>query len=472
MTRQFDCFIIFAEMRTGSNFLESNLDKFPGLKCYGEAFNPYFMVSPKTENLFDVSTRERDREPMALLEAMKKGTDGIPGFRFFHDHDPRVFEALIDDPRCAKVVLTRNHVDAYVSRRIANETDQWQLNNVDDVIKKRARFLGWEFERLFYRMKDFQLQVKSRLQRSGQTAFYIGYEDAQELEVVNGLARFLGEDHQLSEFSGKFKKQNPEPVEEKVTNFDMVEKTTQRIDFFDLYRIPNFETNRPPAVTTYVMSDPAKLVFMPVKGAPRSSIEAWMNGFGETETDFSQKLLRQWKRQHKGHRSFTVLRHPVARLHAAFCHYLVNDGPDTYHEIKYALRESYGVELPNGAPDDSWTLDAHKRAFGQFIDFVDKNLKGQTGIRVDAAWASQTAVVQGFAGFAFPDHVLREEQLEEGLSGVTAELGLTAKDLPQPEAADTPYGLERVYDADLEQKIRKLYQRDYMMFGFRPWLRS
>ncbi len=387
MARHFDCFIIFAEMRTGSNFLESNLDQFPGLKCYGEAFNPYLMVSPKTKELFGVSTRERDRDPMFLLEAMKAGAEGIPGFRFFHDHDPRVFEALIDDPRCAKVVLTRNHVDAYVSRRIANETDQWQLNNVDDVIKKRARFLGWEFERLFYRMKDFQLQVKARLQRSGQTAFYIDYEDAQDLDVVNGLARFLGEEHELSAFSGKFKKQNPEPVEQKVTNFDMVEKTIQRIDFFDLYRLPNFESLRPPAVTTYVLSDQAKLVFMPVKGAPKSTIVEWMNGFGDTTVDFTQKLLRQWKRQHKGHRSFTVLRHPVARLHSVFCRNLVNDGPETYHEIKHALRESYGVELPEKAPGDDWTLEAHKRAFGQFIDFVDKNLKGQTGIRVDAALA-------------------------------------------------------------------------------------
>ncbi|UWQ04720.1 sulfotransferase family 2 domain-containing protein [Aliiroseovarius crassostreae] len=469
MARKFDCFIIFAEMRTGSNFLESNLDQYPGLKCYGEAFNPYFMVSPKTESLFGVSTRERDRDPMRLLEAMKEGTDGIPGFRFFHDHDPRVFEALIDDPRCAKVVLTRNHVESYVSRRIANETDQWQLNNVNDVIKKRARFLGWEFERLYYRMKDFQLTIKGRLQRSGQTAFYIDYNDAQDLDVVNGLARYLGEEHQLSAFSGKFKKQNPETIEEKVTNFDMVEQTVQRIDIFDLYRIPNFETGRPPAVTTYVSSDAMRAVFMPIKGAPAASIVHWMNSFGDTSTDFTQKALRQWKRQHKGHRTFTVLRHPVARLHTVFCRHLVAQGPETYHEIKAALRQSYGVDLPDGAPDERWTLEEHKRVFSQFIDFVDRNLKGQTGIRVDAAWASQTAVVQGFAGFALPDHLLREDQLTQGLRGLKDELGIGDSPFPEPEQADHPFVLAQVYDTDLEQKLRKTYQRDYMMFGFKPW---
>lgn len=471
MTRQFDCFIIFAEMRTGSNFLESNLDQFPGLACYGEAFNPYFMVTPKTKELFGVTTRARDQDPMRLIEAIKAGTDALPGFRFFHDHDPRVFEALIEDPRCAKVVLTRNHLEAYVSRKIAWETDQWQLNDVHDVIKKQATFHGWEFERLFYRMKDFQLQIKDRLQRTGQTAFYIDYEDAQDIGVVNGLARFLGENSEITEFAGKFKKQNPEPLREKVVNFEVLQNTVRQIDFFDLHRIPNFETTRPPAVTTYVLSDETGLIFMPVKGGPKAEVVTWMNGFGNTETAFTQKLLRQWKRQHKGHRSFTVLRHPVARLHRVFCHYLVNHGPDTYWEIKHALRESYGVDLPEAEPDDNWTLDAHKKAFSQFIDFVDRNLKGQTGIRVDAGWASQSSVLQGFASFALPDHVLREDQLVEGLAGVVAELGLQLGTTPNPEAEDTPYTLAQVYDTDLEQKVRKLYQRDYMMFGFRPWNR-
>ncbi|MDA5093038.1 sulfotransferase family 2 domain-containing protein [Aliiroseovarius sp. KMU-50] len=468
MTPQFDCFIIFAEMRTGSNFLESNLDQFPGLKCYGEAFNPYFMVSPKTKELFGVTTRARDKDPLVLVEAIKKGTDGLPGFRFFHDHDPRVFEALIDDPRCAKVVLTRNHLEAYVSRKIAWETDQWQLNDVKDVIKKRATFHGWEFERLFYRMKDFQLQIKDRLQRSGQTAFYIDYEDAQDLAVLNGLARFLGVDHEITEFAGTFKKQNPESLEDKVVNYDKLLETVGKIDVFDLHRIPNFEPSRPAAVTTYVLSEATGMVFMPVKGGPKERVQDWMNRFGETQAGFSQKMLRKWKREHKGHRSFTVLRHPVERLHSVFCHHFLRHGPDTYWDIKHALRESYGVEVPEAEPDESWSVEAHKQAFVQFIDFVDRNLKGQTGIRVDAAWASQSAVLQGFAGFALPDHVLREDQLEEGLGGLLAELGITMSDWPAAPAEDQPFALSQIYDTEIEKKIRKLYQRDYMMFGFRP----
>ncbi len=44
----FDYFVVFAEMRTGSNFLEANLNAFAGLTCHGEAFNPHFIGYPNS----------------------------------------------------------------------------------------------------------------------------------------------------------------------------------------------------------------------------------------------------------------------------------------------------------------------------------------------------------------------------------------------------------------------------------------
>ncbi len=471
MTRKFDYFIIFAEMRTGSNFLESNLDQFPGLKCYGEAFNPYFMVTPKLKELFGVTVKARDADPMLLVRRMIEHAPGMPGFRFFSDHDPRVFEAVIDDPRCAKVILTRNHVDAYVSRKIAWETDQWQLNDVKDVRKMKARFVPEEFEKLFYRFKDFQLKIKDRLQRSGQTAFYIDYDETQDLGVLNGLARFLGEDSEITSFAGKFKKQNPEPLKDKVQNYKDLVKTVSRIDLFDLGRVPNFEPARAPAVPTYVHAGEAPLLFLPIKGGGEDRITAWMRGFGDTEQGFTQKTLRQWKRQHKGHRTFTVLRHPVARLHASFCKHFLQDGPETFWEIRSAMRDNYDVPLPDQMPDDTWDRRAHHAAFLGFIDFVKKNQTGQGGIRVDAAWASQASVVQGFGQFMLPDHILREEQLEQGLACLTQEVGLDMPTLPAA-TPDQPHDLASIYDQEIEAAVRGVYQRDYMMFGFGPWSRS
>lgn len=471
MKTKFNCFVIFAEMRTGSNFLESNLDLFDGVKCYGETFNPYFMVKPELNELFGVTVKQRDKNPVKLLEQMKENTDGIPGFRFFHDHDMRIFEHVIDDPRCAKVVLTRNQVESYVSRRIAWATQQWALTNGKDAKKFRVRFDPSEFQSFFYEYKAFQLKIKERLQKTGQTAFYIDYEDTQNIDCVNGLGKFLGAEHEISGFSGKFKKQNPETLADKVRNMDELVEAVRNIDFFDLGKVPNFEPARPPAVPSYVTAENASLMFLPIKGGPVARVQDWMRGFGDLSSDFTQKSLRQWKNRNKGHRTFTVVRHPVARLHSVFCTHFLQDGPETYWEIKTALRDNYDIPLPEHLPGPDWDETAHRTAFIAFADFVKRNLVGQTGLRVDASWATQSAVLKGFSEFQLPDRILREDELEDGLASLAKNVGLDAPDLPVP-IADAPFTLGQIYNNDVEAAVKAAYQRDYMMFGFKPWGKS
>ena len=94
MSKPFDYFVVFAEMRTGSNFLEANLNAFPAISCVGEAFNPHFIGFPNREDCLGVTEEERNRDPMALIAAVKHA-QGIAGFRFFHDHDPRVLEEVL-----------------------------------------------------------------------------------------------------------------------------------------------------------------------------------------------------------------------------------------------------------------------------------------------------------------------------------------------------------------------------------------
>lgn len=83
MAQTFDSFILLAEMRTGSNFLEENLNAIPGLRCWGEAFNPHFMGNAGKTELAGLSLTERERDPLVLLDAMRAKTDGLAGFRFF-----------------------------------------------------------------------------------------------------------------------------------------------------------------------------------------------------------------------------------------------------------------------------------------------------------------------------------------------------------------------------------------------------
>ena len=180
MAQNFDAFVVFAEMRTGSNLLEANLNLFDGISCLGEAFNPHFIGYPNKTELLDISREARDSDPAALLDRVR-GAEGLAGFRYFHDHDPRILAPLLDDPRIAKIVLTRNPIDSYVSWKIAQKTDQWKLTNVSRRKDAKATFDKADFEAHLEALQSFQIRLLNGLQTRGQTAFYVAYEDVQDL---------------------------------------------------------------------------------------------------------------------------------------------------------------------------------------------------------------------------------------------------------------------------------------------------
>ncbi|SES09463.1 hypothetical protein SAMN04490244_105319 [Tranquillimonas rosea] len=468
MAPRFDYFMICAEMRTGSNFLEENVNAIPGLRCWGEAFNPVFVGRAGSTKMAGVTMEERDADPMVLLSAMRAQSPGLAGFRYFHDHDPRIEEHCVDDPACAKIVLTRNPVDSYVSLKIARSTGQWRLGDLKQARSAKVRFDPKEFAAHLDRVRGAQERLLRRLQVTGQTAFYIGYEDLADLDVMNGLAAFLGVSGRLEKKATRTKVQNPAPLSSKVENYDEMTAALGDLDRFAISRTPNFEPRRGPNVPGYVASCDVPLLYLPVEGGPRAAVEGWLEGFGPTPLirGQSQKELRQWKRKSPGHRSFTVVRHPIRRIHDTFCRRILMPGRACYGEIRATLRSHYGVPLPEGAPDDRYDAAAHRAAFLGFLAFVKGNLGNQTSLRVDAAWASQWMILQGMSKVQLPDMILRDDQLSQGLHQLCAQVGAEAPPVPAEEPVG-PVPLDAIYDAEVEATVRDIYQRDYVMFGFR-----
>ena len=468
----FDYFVVFAEMRTGSNFLETNLNAFPGLACYGEAFNPHFIGYPEQDSLLGVSRAARDTDPVALIDAIK-ADDALAGFRFFHDHDPRVVDICLNDARCAKIVLTRNPVESYVSWKIASTTGQWKLTNVTHAKSAEIAFDATEFNQHLEGLRSFQRKLLRGLQITGQTAFYLAYEDLQDVELINGLARYLGQADQLDALKKALKKQNPSPLHDKVSNYDEMVQALSGIDHFDLGRTPNFEPRRGPNIPTYIAAPQAPLLYLPVRAGPEAQIRRWLADLDGAPADavlssFTQKTLRQWKRQHPGHRSFTVLRHPAARAHVAFCNHVLGTGPGTFPALRRTLRKQFGLPIPEEAPDADYSVANHRAAFLAFLQFLKANLNGQTSVRVDPVWASQSHLIQGMAEFALPDLVLREDDLDEGLAWLAPQIGRAAPPLRKPRLTK-PYSLSEIYNDEIEAAARDAYQKDYMLFGFGPW---
>lgn len=476
MAQPFDFFVILAGMRTGSNFLESNLNSFADLTCYGEAFNPHFIGYPKNDTMLGMTVNERDKDPMRLISAMITQTKGLPGFRFFHDHDPRILKHILENPRCAKVILTRNPVESFVSWRIARETGQWKLTNVKHQRSAKVRFDPAQFAGFLSDNQSFQAEVRHGLQVSGQSLFHVDYDDLQDLDVINGLGLFLGGQTPLDGLQQSLKKQNPGALKDKVSNPEEMENALADTDIFGVGRAPILEPSRGAGVPSYVAAAQAPLLYQPLMGGATQTVLQWMADLDgvtpeDLATGFSQKTLRQWMRRNKGHRVFTVVRHPMARAYQSFCDKILSVQEDAYTDIRAKLQDSFGLKLPKDPHDESYDLAAHRAAFDGFLSFVKANLDRQTVIRVDPAWASQTQLIQGITQVAPPDLVIREHNLSLGLAYLAAETGSDAPVLQSYEV-DAPFSLQEVYTDALEKKLRDIYNRDYLNFGFRPWAKS
>ncbi len=474
MPQNFDYFIIFAGMRTGSNFLEANINQFSGLHCHGEAFNPSFLCYPDGRKRFGFSLSRRESDPLGFIQAMRRHTPGLAGFRFFRDHDPRILRHCLNDRRCAKIILTRNPLESYVSRKIAQATGQWKLSDVRHRKEARIRFEPAEFRSYLDDEQKWQRALRRELQTTGQSGFHLDYKDVGDLAVLNGLARFLGQTAQITALSSATCKQNPAPLTDKVTNPREMIRALAGLDLFGLSDMPDFEPERGAAIPEHVAAARAPLLYMPVRMGLEIQVKDWLCAIDGVErtalkTGFSQKSLRQWKRRHPGHRSFTVVRHPLARAHAAFCNHILNTEKGSYAKIRRTLQKVYGVDLTDAVAAGGHDRPAHRRAFLQFLQFLQGNLAGQTGVRIDPAWASQSHVLQGFGGFALPDMVLRAEDLNQGLQYLAEQVGLQPPPLPPQIRETQPCSLAEIYDEEIEAAARGAYQRDYMMFGYRAW---
>lgn len=467
MAAKFDAFVLFAEMRTGSNHLEESLNTLGDVTSYGEIFNPVFLGAHNRDELFGMTMALREVDPLPLLEVIREQTEGLPGFRFFHDHDPRVIEPVLTDARTAKVILTRNPLDSYVSLAIARQTGQWRLTNPKMAKAAKAHFEPEAFDAELSLQRAFRDRIQSTLQRTGQTAFWIGYDQIGDLEVLNGLAAFLGSSDRLSAVPGKLKKQNPGDTESKVENAEEMRAHLATLDPFLLSRSVNLEPPRGPDAGALIAAAHSPLLHIPVPGGPNAAVRDWLARLDGAEplAGLTERSLRPWMRKAKGFVSFAVLRHPLARAYDAWRAVLAGKGPEA-NTLRRILRNQHAVALPEGSdPAD------HALGFTGFLKFLKANLGGQSALPVAPDWASQAAILSGQAQAVMPQRILREFEAQLELDRLADIAGRPAQPFA-PDAGAAGPSLADIYLDAHDDAAVDAYRRDYQQFGFRRWKNS
>lgn len=136
-------------------------------------------------------------------------------------------------------------------------------------------------------------------------------------------------------------------------------------------------------------------------------------------------------------------------------------------ELRNHMKRVHKFELPpkgQGFAD----LAAHRAGFLKFLEVVKHLHAGRTELRTPPQLATQIATISGFAVLQAPDHILREDRLEQGLAFVCAEAGVAMQPLPAV-AEPARHALADLYDRDVEAAAREAYGRDYIYFGFADW---
>jgi len=477
----FNRFIMLGSMRSGSNLLEKYLNQYSGLICRGELFQKSFIGKQRCQNFLGVSIDARNENPQQLLDRLKaKHPRKITGFRFFQDHDKRVLEAALVDPFCAKIILTRDPIESFVSLQIALKTQQWLVSDIAHRKEVQIQFDLEAFATYQKHRAAYYAEIHKSLAATEQPYFEIDYSMLNTVENVNRLAAFIGDRQGKTTLNEPIKKQNPGRLSSKIINIDEVRAALDTPSLHDgqppIIK-PVFESGTDLSRAYFCKNLP--LAFGPIPGVPDLGVRNWLEAQDKRppQNGFTAHRFSEWQAQHKDTRFFSVVRHPVLRAYNAFSNKIFATEPDGYVGIRKVLEDQFGMFLPQGQIAAShnrrdleragYGVGEHRISFKLFLIFVAANLNNETKIRQDGKWQLQSEIIRRYRILHPEVLVLKEKSLELGLQYLENRM-----DLPpvsgwknQPDPAYT-FTISQIYDEEIEALTLAAYGPDYQDFRY------
>jgi LPS sulfotransferase NodH len=222
-------FVILAAPRTGSNMMCTLLGSHPDVLCHHELFNPrgVFYALELRDGGFDLGgIEERDRDPLAFLDRVWSADLGHShvGFKMTHRQNEAVLDAVLHDVDVLKVVLRRqNRVRTFVSNRISEELDQWEVYSEADLGGERPRvYVDVDALReSVAENEDYYGQAERVLDETRQPFLRVSYERLDDVGERARVLEFLGLPD--ATLRARSVRQNPGSLRELVTNFTELE---------------------------------------------------------------------------------------------------------------------------------------------------------------------------------------------------------------------------------------------------------
>lgn len=469
-------FAIIAAMRTGSNLLEKTLAALGDTDCYGEAFNPAFISHPRAGEVLGCDLQARDADPLDFLESMVASRPNrIAGFRIFRDHNERVLNFVLSDPRCTKIVLTRDPLESWVSLQIAQKTGQWMLRDPRRRRTAKIRFDGGEFDRFATRQREQLEWVEDRLAWYGKIAIRLDYRDLTNRTVLQEAARAIGSGGTVPR-DPPILRQNPERFCEKVENY------SDMCDYLGI--VPDLAAPTMPETSPRMLRPEGFAAgYAPIPGPALAPAIALMHrievrDFGRENLPLPELLARAETRslqasQQKDSPVFTVTCHPLLRAHAALVHECFGPGWRA-SELRQELVQQYGPMPTRRAlahQTDAYSSDLHRTHFSAFLDRIADALAGSGQTHVIPEWVPQSDLLDRHHCGQASVETFHHEEFCGAARWLTEQMNL--QPLPPGQIAgicktgqESLLSPDDIVTPEIEAKVRNLYAADFERFDY------
>jgi LPS sulfotransferase NodH len=217
-------FAIVSTARTGSNYLSGGLKTSPSVRMYHEIFADHNrQIGKNFEKTF-----------ATVFQPESQATQ-IVGFKVFYNHLTDEEWQKLAAYRDLKIIhLTRrNRLKTVISLEIAFRTGQWTKSSHGSDPREKRLLLDPAL--LMQRLEQIEAgEVATRLRFSDRPMLEVVYEDLvrSPLKGFQAIGQYL-DVSDMDPAKIKLKKQNPEPLQQLISNFHEVEALLQHTRFAD-----------------------------------------------------------------------------------------------------------------------------------------------------------------------------------------------------------------------------------------------